>query len=143
MANFINVSVDVEKVQEALKGTSKSIKAISRKAMSIIGHGAVKAIKGGIRDTLNKRTGQLLKAYKYYGFKSGTGGIVRTDKKIPNGDDFFKKTYTLNYGYTGNVRRALNKPHSFVERGEEYVNSSGYMSDIEKMVDKELEKWWG
>ena len=57
---MISVEADIAEVQEALSGTSKSLAAIERKTLSIIAKGTVKAVKGGIRQTLKSRTGELL-----------------------------------------------------------------------------------
>lgn len=142
MGNFINVECQIQEVQKALEGTNKSLKTISKKTLSVIGKGALKALKGGIQNTLNRRTGALLKAYVYKGNKSGTSGNVRIDPKIPNGDDMFRKVYVLNYGYTGEVHRAWNKPHSFVQCADDYIQNGSYGAEIDKMVQKELDKYW-
>lgn len=134
---LLEVKVTKEAVEKALAGTRLSMKSIRNKTMSVIGRGALKAVKSGIKETLQKRTGALLKSYVY------KKGVVRIDPRIPNGSDTFRKVYTLNYGYSGAVARAHNRPHSFVQRGEEYVKSGGYMGDVQKMVDKELKKYWG
>ena len=62
---MISVEADIAEAQEALSGTSKSLAAIERKTLSIIAKGTVKAVKGGIRQTLKSRTGELLKAFRY------------------------------------------------------------------------------
>ena len=137
---MITIEADVQKAQDALAGTSKSLAAIERKTLSIVASGTVKAVKGGIRETLNSRTGELLKAFRYKVHKNGVANVY------PNGESgsaIFPKAYVLNYGYTGPTKRAINKPHSFIQVGELYAASGSYMQDVRKMIDKELEKYWG
>lgn len=135
-----NVSADISKAQKALSETDKSLSSIQRKTLSIIGRGTVKAIKGGIRTSLKKRTGELLKAYRYKTRKNGTATVYPNGE---NGSTIFPKAYVQNYGYEGKTKRAWNKPHNFVQKGEQYANSNSYMNEVEKMIDKELKKYWG
>ena len=72
---MISVKADIAEAQEALSGTSKSLAAIERKTLSIIAKGTVKAVKGGIRQTLKSRTGQLLKAFRYKVHKNGVANV--------------------------------------------------------------------
>ena len=137
---MISVEADIAKAQEALSGTSKSLAAIERKTLSIIAKGTVKAVKGGIRQTLKSRTGELLKAFRYKVHKNGVANVYPDGE---SGSAIFPKAYVLNYGYTGPTKRAINKPHSFVQVGELYAASDSYMQDVRKMIDKELEKYWG
>ena len=44
---MITIEADVQKAQDALAGTSKSLAAIERKTLSIVASGTVKAVKGG------------------------------------------------------------------------------------------------
>lgn len=141
MPNLLEIDVKTEEVQKALAGTRLSMKSIGRKTFSVIGRGVVKAINTAMKATLHKRTGALFKAYKQYPTKSGC--IVRVNKHIKNGADMFKKIYVLNYGYSGPVGRAHNKPHSFIQAGEAYKDSGKWAGELDKMVDKELRKYWG
>lgn len=141
MGDLLEIDVNAKRVQEALKGTRLSMKTIGKKTFRVIGQGVRQAINKSIRQTTTKRTGALLKAYKYY--PTSAGGIVRVDKNIPNGDDMFRKIYALNYGYSGPVGRARNRPHSFIERGEEYLASGQWVGKLDKMVEKEIKKYWG
>ena len=137
---MITIEADVQKAQDALAGTSKSLAAIERKTLSIVASGIVKAVKGGIRETLNSRTGELLKAFRCKVHKNGVANVY------PNGESgsaIFPKAYVLNYGYSGPTKRAINKPHGFIQYGELYAESGAYMQDVRKMIDKELQKYWG
>ena len=50
----------------------------------------------------------------------------------------FPKAMALSYG-TGDGRI---KPRGFVQKGSEYVEKGGYDSEIQKLIDKELSKYW-
>ena len=137
---MIAIDADVSKAQRALQGTSKSLKSIERKTLSIASRGTVKAIKIAIRGVLKRRTGELLKCY---GYKVHKDGVANVFPKGKTGSKVFPKAYTLNYGYKGKTKRAWNKPHSFIEKGEAFAASGAYMPEVEKMISKELEKYWG
>ena len=136
---MISISADVTEVQEALSQTAKSLQSIERKTLSIASRGTVKAIKMGIRETLHRRTGGLLKAYKYKVHKEGFSNVYPNGK---SGSDVFPKAFILNYGYKGPTKRAINKPHGFIQKGEIYASNGSYMPEVEKMIQKELEKYW-
>lgn len=137
---FISVQADVLQVQNALAGTSKSIKAISKKTLSIIAKGTVKAIKGSIKTNLKKHTGELLSCYRYKVKQDASKANVYPNGK--SGASIFPKAYVLNYGYHGETPRAWNKAHNFVQSGEAYANNGNYMPEVEKMVNTELAKFW-
>ena len=52
---------------------------------------------------------------------------------------------TLNYGYDAGPGR--KGPHTaargFVQAGEDYAERGGYGPELQKLVDKELKKYWG
>lgn len=134
-----SVEADLKQVQKALEGTAKSLQSIQNKTLSIVARGTIKAVNVGIRTTLKKHTGELLKAFHYKVHKYGEANVYPNGK---SGSSIFPKTYVLNYGYTGKVKRAINKPHSFVEYGEAFAASGAYMPEVQKMIDKELKKYW-
>lgn len=137
---MITVTTDIEKAKKALEGTSKSLASIQRKTLSIIARGAVKAINEGIRETLEKRTGEFLKAFRYKVRKDGIANVYPGGE---SGSPNFPKAYVLNYGYSGPTKRAINRPHGFIQRAEIYGESGAYMPEVEKMIEKELQKYWG
>ena len=134
------VKADLKQAQDALAGTNKSLASIQRKTLSIIARGTVKAVNVGIRSTLHRRTGELLKAF---GYKVHKNGVANVYPRGENGSAIFPKSYVLNYGYTGPTKRAINKPHSFIQYGEAYTEVGAYMPEVQRMIDKELEKYWG
>lgn len=135
--SFLSVEADVSRAQTALAGTSKSLVSISRQAMSIIGKGVRKETIKAIRITTNKRTGELLKAYRYKVKKDGSE--VNVFPKALNGEGtIFPKVMALNYGTSNGRLKALG----FVQAGEKYAESNAYESEIDKMIQKELDKYW-
>lgn len=132
---MITIESDIEQTQKALSYTSKSLKSIENKVLRIINKGTIKAIKSEIRMTTTRQTGQLLnKSYVQY-VKNGVGKVLlnyKIDRK-----NLFPKVYTLNYGTKG------HKPRSFVQKGMQYVENGNYKNDIENMIQKELDKYWG
>ena len=156
---FISIEADVKEAQEALSGTSKSLKSIERKVLSVAARGTVKTIKGAIRSTTTRRTGELLKAYRYKVKRDGSASI------FPKGSDgstlIWAKASVLSYGatirprkgrgwlqvggdgYYARPREVTIAPRGFVQAGERYAESGGYMTEVQKVVDKELSKYWG
>lgn len=143
MAQFIEIESDIEKVQKALEQTNKSIPSIERQVIGIIARGTVKAIKGGMQAVIYsrepakgyERTGELMKCYGYKVKKEGSGSVY---PRGVSGSRIFPKVYALNYG-----DKIRNKPHGFIEYGQNYAMSGAYEEEIEKMIDKELRKYWG
>lgn len=148
MANqIISASVDIKEVQEALAGTSKSFPAIQKSVLRIAAKGTAKRIKAAINTSdLQKRTGELLKAYVYKVKKDGSEANVFPKALKAKDRTIFPKAMTLSYGHDGPTKRAKGwhiAPRGFVQAGQQYAESGAYMGDVQKMVDKELEKYWG
>lgn len=148
MANqIINASVDIEEVQQALAGTSKSLNSIQKSVLRIAAKGTAKRIKAAINTSdLQKRTGELLKAYVYKVKKDGSQANVFPKALTGKDRTIFPKAMTLSYGHDGPTKRAKNwyiAPRGFVQAGQQYAESGAYMDDVQKMIDKELEKYWG
>lgn len=142
--NFIDVSVDISYAQKALSGTSKSLVSIRNQALGIIGKYGVKAVKSAIRTSgLKKRTGELQKAYvRKLNRRKGEENLYPVslgDRKKA----IFPKAQALSYG-----ARNAKKPKwkitgkGFVQKGWEAVEGGSYSAEIDKMIDKELKKYW-
>ena len=146
MAAPLSIEADVSAVQEALAGTSKSLKAIERQTLRIAAKATAKRIRALIGSSgLKSRTGELKKAYAYKVKKSGTEAVV-FPKALNGGKTIFPKAMTLSYGHEGKTARASNwkiAPCGFVQGGQAYAESGEYMGEVQKMVDKELQKYWG
>lgn len=141
----LGIEADVSGAVKALEGTSKSLKSIERQVVGIVARGGVKAIKSAIRTSgLQRRTGELLKAYRYKVKKSG-GEANIFPKALNSSSTIYPKAMTLSYGHTGPTRRNSRweiLPRCFVQSGREWIESGKYDRDIERMVQKQLDKYW-
>lgn len=138
-----NVAVDVKEVEKALSGTTKSLKSIARQTVGIISRTTVKQIKAVIKSGTHKRTGELQKAYRYKVKKDGTATIY--PKAILSGAKIFPKCSVLSYGHSGATRRARSfdvKAVAFVQAGDKWIEQQQYIPEINKMIDKTLDKFW-
>lgn len=144
---MVSIKADVDEVQKALKGTAKSMKSIRKQALGIVGRVESKATRQAITASTGKRTGDLRKAYSYKVAKDGSTVTVwpRPKDKMEEGRKVFLKSVILSYGYNAGPGR--KGPHvaarNFVQAGQTYVESGGYEADLQKIVDKELKKYWG
>lgn len=137
MGAFISVEADVQGAQKALEGTKKSLKSIQSGVFRIVARGTVKAIKSGIRASgIKRRTGELLKCYRYKVRKDVSE--VNIFPKVKGDSRIFPKVYVLNYGLSGTRHR----PYSFIEKGEKFTEGNSYDNEINKFVQKELTKYW-
>lgn len=142
MANFISIEADIEQTQKALEKTAKSISSISFSTLRIVAKDAVKVIKATIKNSgLNKRSGELLKCYGYRKSKKDTSIVVYP--KAMNGEaSIFPKVMALSYGSDKRPNRHL-KAFGFVQAGQRAIENGNYKTQIEEMIDKELQKYWG
>lgn len=134
---FFSIKADISEAQAALSGTSKSLSSISRQTLGVIARGAVATVKKEILSTTQKRTGELLRAYRYKIKRDGSEANV-FPKALKGNDTIFPKAMALSYG-TADGRI---KPRGFVQKGEDYVDKGGYEPEIQKLIDKELAKYW-
>ena len=143
---ILSTEIDVSAVQEALAGTNKSLKAIQKDTLRIVARATAKEIRAAIRSSgLHQRTGELLKAYTYKVRRDGESATV-FPKGISGKTNIFPKVMTLSYGHEGPTKRASSwyiAPRGFVQRGENYAANGNYMDEVQKMIDKEIEKYWG
>lgn len=145
MGEILSIEAEIDQVEQALSGTSKSFETIRRQAVGIIAKGAVTKIKAVIQTTTVKRSGELLKAYRYKVRRDGSQANV-FPKALNSDSTIFPKAMTLSYGHDGKTKRAANwhiKALGFVQSGKAWVDSGAYMPELENMVDKELNKYWG
>lgn len=143
---FLTIQSDIEQVQNALAGTSKSLKSIQKGVLRIAAKGTANTIKAAIRNSdLQRRTGELQKAYTYKVKKSGDEANVFPKALTTKSRTIFPKAMTLSYGHQGPTKRAkawFIAPRNFVQAGDAYANSGAYMDDVQKYIDKELDKYW-
>ena len=138
--------VDVSAVQDALSETSKSLKAIQRDTLRVVARATAKTVRASIISSdLHVRTGELRKAYTYKLKRDGTEANVYP-RALTSGDrTIFPKAMTLSYGHNGPTKRFRNwriAPRGFVQRGQQYAENGDYMDEVQKLIDKELNKYW-
>lgn len=144
---LIATEVDVSAVQEALSETSKSLKSIQRSTLRVVARATAKTVRAAIISSdLHVRTGELRKAYTYKLKKDGTEANVYPRAVSSRGErTIFPKAMTLSYGHEGPTKRARNwriVPRGFVQRGQQYAENGDYMDEVQKLIDKELDKYW-
>ena len=143
---MIVTEVDVSAVQDALSETSKSLKAIQRDTLRVVAKATAKTVRSAIISSdLHVRTGELRKAYTYKLKKDGTEANVFPRALTSKDRTIFPKAMTLSYGHEGPTKRAKNwriVPRGFVQRGQQYADSGSYMDEVQKLIDKELDKYW-
>ena len=132
---IIRTQVDIENVEKALIGTSKNLKAVGKSVLRI-----------AAKETSKRVTGELAKAYVYKVKRDGSEANVFPKALTGKDKTIFPKAMTLSYGHDGPTKRAASwhiAPRGFVQSGQQYAESGAYMTEVQKMVDKELEKYWG
>lgn len=146
MSQILATEVDVSAVQNALSETSKSLKSIQRSTLRVVARATAKTVRAAIISSdLHVRTGELRKAYTYKLKRDGTEANVYP-RALTSGDrTIFPKAMTLSYGHQGPTKRFRNwriVPRGFVQRGQQYAENGDYMDEVQKLIDKELEKYW-
>lgn len=146
MSQILATEVDVSAVQDALSETSKSLKSIQRSTLRVVARATAKTVRAAIiTSDLHVRTGELRKAYTYKLKRDGTEANVYP-RALTSGDrTIFPKAMTLSYGHNGPTKRFRNwriAPRGFVQRGQQFAENGGYMDEVQKLIDKELEKYW-
>ena len=146
MSQILVTEVDVSAVQDALSETSKSLKSIQRSTLRVVARATAKTVRAAIISSdLHVRTGELRKAYTYKLKRDGSEANVYP-RALTNGDrTIFPKAMTLSYGHEGPTKRFRNwriVPRGFVQRGQQYAENGDYMPEVQKLIDKELEKYW-
>ena len=156
---FISIRADVEDAQERLSETSKSLKSIRRQTVGIAARTTVRQIKSVIRSTTKRQTGELLKTYGYKVKKDGTSASVYPKTAASNNHLILARIATLSFGNDISINRrkwlqvngsgfyARPKsvhidPRGFVQSGEIFAGKGAYMAEVEKMIQKELDKTW-
>lgn len=145
-SQWIVVDAEIEEVQRALAETSKSFTSIQKQALGIIARQGVKTVRTNIRKTIKNRsrsTGELQKAYSFRVKKDGSEANIYP--KGIAGSKVFPKAYVQNYGYSGSTARAKEwniMPKGFIESTENFLDSNNFKPELDKMVNKVLDKYW-
>lgn len=160
--------VDAEPVINALKQTAKSVPSITKQMMTVIGKGSAKATNDMLKATTRGRKGFIGHRWPYdvtraYTYKATSGGVSVYPKKVDKtraNDLTVPVMATLNYGaeikavkakylgisgdgYHARVKAVRVPGKYFVEAGKRYRDSDKYERDLDKIIEKELKKFWG
>lgn len=145
--NWIVVEAQVDEVQKALAGTSKSMRSIQRQAVGIVARKGVRLVRKHIRQAIADRSrskGALAKSYGFRVRKDGSQASIYPRGEA--GSSVFPKAFVNNWGHTGPTKRAAEwkvAPKGFVQRTEEELSSDSFRAELGAMVDKVLRRYWG
>lgn len=145
----MNVSVDVSDAQEMLRETYLSIPSIESKVMRLVGKLTAQETTKAVKATVSTSSHSILAhRYTYNMNRMYTYGKVKNHsltvypKPVTGGTLIIPVSTTLSYGYDAGSKRG---PHvvgrGFVQAGEVYAKSKRYMPEVQKLVDRELEKY--
>ena len=146
-SNWNVVEAEVNAVVEALNETSKSLTSIKKQSLGVIARYGVKYIRQKIRESIINRkasTKELQKSYAFRVKKDGSEANI-----LPRGiagAEIFPKSWVNNYGYSGATKRSKNwnfAPKGFVQDTEKNIESHNFETELQKLVDKTLKKYWG
>lgn len=146
-SNWIVVEAEIDEVQKALEGTSKSFTSIQKQALGILARNSVKNLRHSIRQGIKDKprsTGELQKSYGFRVKKDGSEANVYP--RGESGSKIFPKAFIQNYGHEGPTARAKEwtlKPKGFIQQAEAKLQGNAYDAELSKMVDKVLLKEWG
>ncbi len=139
---FIEISADISGAQQALAGTRKSLVSIRNKVLLIAGSHALKAVRSAIRTSgLRKRTGELQKSYVRK-LNRRKGEVNLYPVSLDRTRTIFSKAQALSFGGKSKRTRWALAGRGFVEKGWQAAEG-GYQAEIDKMIQKELSKYWG
>lgn len=148
---IIEVVVDASDTQETLKKIQRAIPSVEAKALRLVGRLTAKEMNKSLRGAVNARAHSIL-AHRYpynlsQTFKSGklrNHRLTVSPRKLDDtrsNDLIIPVIHSLNYGYDMGSGRG---PHiigrGFIQSGDAYVASDRYSQDVQKLVDKEIDK---
>ena len=135
---MIKLAVNIDEVEKGLETIQANLVKVRRKTLQVVAQGTRKALNAAIRFKTKRRTGELLKAYRYK-VRKDASQVSIFPKGLTAKSKIFPKVYALNYG---SEKRNI-KPRSFIQAGELYAQEGEYMRDVEKkVIEKELLKYW-
>lgn len=141
-SGFIEIKADISGAQEALSGTGKSLVSIRNRVLGIAGSYALKAVRKAVRTSgLKKRTGELQKAY-IRKLNKRKGEVNLYPVSLDKTRTIFSKAQALSYGGKSKNTKWRLSGRGFVQKGWQAAESGGYKTDIDKMIQKELAKYW-
>lgn len=146
-SSWIVVEAQVDEVQKALSGTSKSMGSIQKQALGIMARKGVKLMRKHIRETIRDRSRSTGTLAKSYGFRvKRDGSQANIYPRGTAGSSIFPKAFVNSWGHEGATKRAREwsfAPKGFVQRTEAELSQDSFDTELGAMVDKVLRKYWG
>lgn len=148
---LIEVVVEASDTQEMLKKIQRAIPSVEAKALRLVGRLTAKEMNKSLRGAVNARPHSVL-AHRYpynlsQTFKSGklrNHRLTVSPRKLDDtreNDLIIPVIHALNYGYDmGDARGPHIIGRGFIQSGDAYVASDRYSQDVQKLVDKEIDK---
>lgn len=146
---FIEAVVEASAAREALEKIQRAIPSVEAKALRLVGRLTAKEMNRSLKGTVNARTHSIL-AHRYeyrmtqtfkYGKVKNHGLTVAPGKSGEAGNLIIPVIHALNYGYDmGDARGPHIIGRGFIQSGDDYVASDKYTAEVQKLVDKELDK---
>ena len=165
--SLINIEADISNAQDMLKETFLKVPTIESKVLRLVGRLTAKEINKAVKGGVHSGTSVLI-AHRYpynmnqmyvYGKPKNHEVSVYPHRVQPGrGNDLIiPVSMALNYGATieAKEKQTLSifaktwarpvsitiKGRGFVQAGETYAKSSRYSKDVQKLIDRELEKY--
>lgn len=155
MAEFISIETDLKEVMGAFDALEKQASTIQRHLLAGIGSKAVSIVKKNYAMSLKKGTGNLYKNIKRMVVRSGNA-VVIASKALSENKKFYGYALSKGSTITAKNQEYLTfkigdkwiKKHSiklperdwFQKPVENYIGSREYDEQIEKLVQKEVDK---
>lgn len=148
---LIEAVVEASAARETLEKIQRAIPSVEAKALRLVGRLTAKEMNKSLRGAVNARAHSIL-AHRYpynlsQTFKSGklrNHRLTVSPRKLDDtreNDLIIPVIHSLNYGYDMGSGRG---PHiigrGFIQSGDAYVASDRYSQDVQKLVDKEIDK---
>jgi hypothetical protein len=155
MSSFISIENDMTNVMSAFDSLEKESPKIQRHILAGIGSKAVSVVKKNYKSQLKKGSGNLYKGVKRMVVKRGNAVVIASKARGENGQFY---GFALAQGSTITAKKNKNlvfqidgrwiRKHSvklpernwFQKPVESYIGSSAYKEQIEKLLQKEVDK---
>lgn len=150
-SGLLNLIVDTKPADGTLREIQRAIPSVEAKALRLVGRLTAKEMNRSLKGTVNARTHSIL-AHRYeyrmaQTFKYGkvkNHGLAVSPRKLDDtreNDLIIPVIHSLNYGYDmGDARGPHIIGRGFIQSGDDYVASDKYTAEVQKLVDKELDK---
>lgn len=161
MSDDTGVVIDIAPVEDALKQTNLNHKKIVKKVLSEVGKKQAKIFNRYIGQSTKKITGELKKAYTYKVKVTDFEEKVTMYARSKGKESIYPKLMTLNYGahikpvtcktliihgdgwWARPISVNIQGRHFLEPAWQSYGAKGDFTEDAQKVIDKELDKFWG